>query len=213
ITLSHGYNSTYSVSGFNNRVFDESLLSLSNSILDYPLAQADSTGRFLPVYVINQVLISEQFVPLIGLNLRTTEGISTRVEFRKTRNLALNMSNAQVTETNNNDVTIDFGYTKAGMKLPWKFQGRTITLKNDVTIRVAASVRDSRTVQRKIEDEDLVTNGNTTFQMRPTFTYRLNDKLDLTAYFERNVTTPKLSNTFKRTTSAFGVQLRFSLSQ
>ncbi len=213
VTLSHGYNSTYSVSGFTNRIFDESILSLRNNLLDYPLAQPDSTGRLLPVYVINQVLIAEQFVPLVGINIRTTGNISTRIEFKKSRNLALNMSNAQVTETNNNDISIDFGYTKQGFKLPWKFQGRTITLKHDLTMRMVASVRDSRTVQRKIDDEGVITNGSRTLQMRPTCTYKLSDQLDLTMYFERNVTDPKVLSSFRRATSAFGVQLRFGLAQ
>ncbi|MEQ9405430.1 MAG: cell surface protein SprA [Cyclobacteriaceae bacterium] len=213
ITISHGYNSTYSVSGFNNLIYDENVVGLQNDLLDYPLAQVDTAGRLVPVYLINQVLISEQFVPLIGINVRTTDNISARIEFKKSRNLALNMSNAQVTETNNNDVTVDFGYTKTGFKLPWRFQGRTITLENDLTIRISASVRDSRTVQRKIEDEDIITNGSRTFQMRPTFTYKLSNQLDLSMYFERNVTNPKVLSSFKRATSAFGIQLRFGLAQ
>lgn len=213
ITISHGYNSTYSVSGFNNLIYDNDLIGLQNDLLDYPLAQVDSTGRLVPVYLINQVLISEQFVPLIGINVRTVNNISTRIEFKKSRNLALNMSNAQVTETNNNDVTLDFGYTATGFKLPWRFQGRTISLKNDLTIRVSASIRNSRTVQRKIDDEDVITNGSRTFQMRPTFTYKLSDQLDLSMYFERNVTEPKVLSSFRRSTSAFGIQLRFGLSQ
>lgn len=213
ITVSHGYNSTYSVSGFNNLIYEQDIVGLQNDLLDYPLAELDTAGRLIPVYLINQVMISEQFVPLVGINIRTTNNISARIDFKKSRNLALNMSNAQVTETNNNDFTIDFGYTKTGFKLPWKFQGRTLTLENDLTIRMAASVRDSRTVQRKIEDEDVITNGNRTFQMRPTFTYKLNSQLDLSMYFERNVTDPKVLSSFKRATSAFGVQLRFGLAQ
>lgn len=215
ITLSHGYNSTYSISGFNNRVFDEEILNLQNSLLDYPSAQlaTDGSNRLLPIYVINQAIISEQFVPLIGINLRTTAGFSSRIELKKSRNLTLNMVNAQVTETNNQDITIDFGYTKTEFKLPWKFQGRTITLDNNLAMRVAASVRDSRTIQRKIDDEDIITNGSRTFQMRPTMTYSLNDQLNLSIYFERNVTNPKVLRSFKTATSAFGIQLRFGLAQ
>ena len=213
ITLSHGYNSTYSVSGFNNLIYSEEIVGLQNDLLDYPLAQLDTTGRLVPVYLINQVLISEQFVPLIGINVRTTNNISTRIEFKKSRSLALNMSNAQVTETNNKNFTLDFGYTKTGLKLPWRVQRRTITLKNDLTIRVAASVSDSRTVQRKINDRDNITNGSRTFQMRPAITYKVSNQVDLSMYFERNVTNPKVLSSFRRSTSAFGVQLRLNLAQ
>lgn len=214
-TISHGYNSTYSVSSFTNSLnYGEDFIGLQNDILDYPLAQADdSTGRLVPVYIINQVMISEQFVPLIGFNIRTKNNISTRLEFRKSRNLSLNMSNAQVTETTNNDVTLDIGYSKVGFKLPWRWQGRTLTLENDLTMRVAASVRDSKTVQRKIDDRATITNGNLTWQIRPTITYKINNQLDFTFYMERNVTDPKVLSSYKRATTAFGIQLRFGLAQ
>ncbi len=213
-TISHGYNSTYSVSSFTNSLnYGEDVIGLQNDILDYPLAEDDSTGRLVPVYIINQVMVSEQFVPLIGFNIRTKNNISTRLEFRKSRNLSLNMSNAQVTETTNNDVTLDLSYSKIGFKLPWRWQGRTLSLKNDLTMRVAASVRDSKTVQRRINDSSTVTNGNLTWQVRPTITYKINNQLDFTFYMERNVTDPKVRSSFKRATTAFGVQLRFGLAQ
>ncbi|GAB4239187.1 MAG: cell surface protein SprA [Ekhidna sp.] len=213
-TISHGYNSTYSVSNFTNSLnYGVDDIGLENDILDYPLAEDDETGRLVPVYIINQVMVSEQFVPLIGFNLRTQNNISARLEFRKSRNLALNMSNAQVTETTNNDVTLDFGYSKVGFKLPWRWQGRTITLKNDITFRVAGSIRDSKTVQRKIFDESIITNGNRSYQLRPTVTYKINNQLDFTFYMERNVTNPKVLSSFKRATTAFGIQLRFGLAQ
>ena len=123
------------------------------------------------------------------------------------------MSNAQVTETTNNDVTLDLGYSKVGFKLPWRWQGRTLTLENDLTLRVAASVRDSKTVQRKIDDKSTITNGNLTWQVRPTITYKINNQLDFTFYMERNVTDPKVLSSYKRATTAFGVQLRFGLAQ
>lgn len=212
-TVSHGYNSTYSVSSFTNSLnYGEDVIGLQNDILDYPFAN-DTSGRLVPVYIINQVMISEQFVPLIGFNIRTKSNISTRIEFRKSRNLALNMSNAQVTETTNNDVTLDLGYSKVGFKLPWRWQGRTMTLQNDLTMRVAASVRDSKTVQRKINDKSTITNGNLSWQIRPTITYKINNQLDFTFYMERNVTDPKVLSSYKRATTAFGVQLRFGLAQ
>lgn len=213
-TVSHGYNSAYSVSSFTNSLnYGVDVIGLQNDILDYPLAQDDSTGRLVPVYIINQVMISEQFVPLIGFNIRTKSNISTRLEFRKSRNLALNMSNAQVTETTNNDLTLDFGYSKVGFKLPWRWQGRTLTLKNDLTLRIAGSIRDSKTVQRRINDGSTITNGNLQWQIRPTITYKINNQLDFTFYMERNVTDPKVLSSFKRATTAFGIQLIFGLAQ
>jgi len=214
-TISHGYNSTYDVSNFTNALnYEEDVIGLQNDILNYQQA-ADTldNGQLVPVYIVNQVMISEQFVPLIGFNIRTQNNISTRLEFRKSRSLSLQLSNAQVTETLNNDVTVDFGYSKVGWKLPFRWQGRTVTLKNDITFRIAGSIRDSKTVQRRIFGESEITNGNFSYQFRPTVTYKINDQLDFTFYMERNVNEPRFGNSFKRATTAGGFQLRFSLAQ
>jgi len=214
-TISHGYNSTYDVSNFTNSLnYGDDLIGLQNDILNYQ--QAGDTldnGQLVPVYIINQVMLSEQFVPLIGFNIRTQNNISTRLEFRKSRTLSLQLSNAQVTETLNNDVTVDFGYSKVGWKLPFRWQGRTVTLKNDITFRLAGSIRDSKTIQRRIFGESVITNGNFSYQFRPTVTYKINNQLDFTFYLERNVNEPRFGNSFRRSTTAGGFQLRFSLAQ
>ncbi len=213
-TISHGYRSMYNVNNYSNSLQYSENVSLDNNILDYPraLVTDTTTGKLVPVYIINQVTISEQFAPLIGINVRTKSNITTRLEYKKERNLSLNMSNAQVTETLNNDFTFDFGFTKADFKLPFKIKGRVVGLENDVTFRMAMTLRDATTIQRKLEGENKVTNGNTSFQFRPALTYKLNDQLDLTAYFDRSVNEPKVS-AFKTATTAFGFQLRFSLAQ
>lgn len=214
-TLSHGYRSTYTVGNFTNNLKYSDNLTLDHNALNYPQATVVDTitNTLIPQYIINQVMISEQFVPLFGINFRTKSNISTRLEFKKERNLALNLSNAQITETTNNDVTLDFGLTKNGFKVPFRFQGRTQTLPNDLTVRMSFTVRDSKTIQRKIEGESLVTNGSFSYQVRPTASYNINNQLDFTMYFERTVTEPKLLSSFRRATTAFGFQLRFNLAQ
>ncbi|MFY0601025.1 MAG: cell surface protein SprA [Cyclobacteriaceae bacterium] len=214
-TISHGYRSIYNVNNYTNSLLYSDNITLDNSVLDYPRATktlSDTSNTLVPVYIVNQVTISEQFSPLIGINVRTKNNITTRMEYKKERNLSLNMSNAQITETLNNDFTFDFGFTKSDFKLPFKIKGRTVGLENDVTFRMAMTIRDATTIQRKLEGENKVTNGNTSFQFRPAMTYKLNDQLDLTAYFDRSVNEPKIS-AFKTATTAFGFQLRFSLAQ
>ncbi len=214
-TLSHGYRSAYTVGNFTNNLRYSDNLTLDHNVLNYPQATEVDTisNTLIPAFVINQVIISEQFAPLIGINFKTKSNISTRLEFKKERNLSLNMSNAQITETTNNDVTLDFGYSKIGFKIPWRFSGRTVTLPNNLTFRTSFTIRDSRTIQRKIAGESLITNGSFSYQVRPTATYNINNQLDFTVYFERTVTDPKILSSFRRATTAFGFQLRFNLAQ
>jgi cell surface protein SprA len=195
---------------------DPSLVSIDNPIEDYNrtyFGRQNANGDIVPIYVISQVLISEQFAPLVGINLRTKSRLTARAEYKTKRDLALNISNAQVTELNSKDISCEIGFTKNNMKLPFKSQGRTIVLKNDVTFRMNISIQDNKTIQRKVDDLSTVTNGNINFQLRPNISYVVNQKLTVQGYFERNINEPLVTNSYPRSTTRFGIQVRFSLAQ
>ncbi len=213
INLTHSYRSSFSINNYTNSLRYDEGITLDNNFLDYQYGnQTDTTsGNLIPLYIMNQVSILEQFAPLLGINMRTKSNMNIRIDYKTDRNLSLNLSNAQVTETRNQDVGLDFGWTKANLKLPWRIQGRTVTIENDVMLRLNMTIRDQKSTQRKIEEEDVITNGNRGFQIRPSIGYKLNQSLDITAYFDRSITNPRVGS-FRRATTTFGFQLRFSLS-
>ncbi|MDQ2656163.1 MAG: cell surface protein SprA, partial [Bacteroidota bacterium] len=218
VTISHAYQSSYSVLNYSNTLqsTDQSLVSMKRPIEDYNrnyFGQFNSSGEYVPLYVISQVLISEQFAPLIGINVRTKSRLTARAEYKTKRDLALNISNAQVTELNSKDITCEIGFTKNNMKLPFKSQGRTIVLKNDITFRMNVSISDNQTIQRKVDDLSTITNGNINFQLRPNISYVVNQKLTVQGYFERTINEPLVTNSYPRSTTRFGIQVRFSLAQ
>jgi cell surface protein SprA len=190
---------------------------INNPIEDYNngqfASQTNSKGELIPVYVISQVMISEQFAPLVGVNFRTKSKLNVRFEYKTKRDLALNISNSQITELNSKDWSIDVGYTKANMKLPFKDNGRVITLKNDVTFQLNMSVANNRTIQRKIDEVNTITNGNINFQLRPNVSYLINRKLRVQGYLERTINEPLVTNSFRRSTTRGGIKIIFDLAQ
>lgn len=217
ITISHAYQSSYGVANFSNALefHDPSVLEIDKPINDYNNSYfgAQGSSAALPVYVISQVLISEQFAPLIGINMRTKSRLTANFQYKTKRDLSMNVSNAQVTELNSKDVSLELGFTKNNMKLPFKSDGRLIVLKNDLTFRMNVTVSDTRTIQRKIAELSTITNGNINFQLRPNISYVVNQKLNLQMYFERTINEPQVSNSYRRATTRFGLQVRFSLAQ
>ena len=219
LTLSHAYTSNYSVSNYTNAQEYTDGFNLSNRTTDYPISyEVNDSSFFVPLYVVQQVTITERFAPLIGVNIRTKGQLSGRVSYDRERSLALNMSNAQVTELQSQAITLNVGFTKKGLKLPFRVQGRTISLDNDITFNMAVAFKDTKTVQRQLtknneEGDNTITNGNVNFQARPTVDYRINDRLNLQLYFARTINTPRITNSFRRTTTEFGTQLRFNLAQ
>ena len=217
VTISHGYQSTYSVVSYNNSLDfkDLSQVGINRPIEDYNQRYfgTNNDEGYVPVYVISQVMISEQFSPLIGINVRTKGRFSAKAEYKTKRDLMVTITNAQITEMNSKDVSFEIGYTKNNLKLPFKSQGRTIVLKNDVSFKMNVSVTDNITIQRKVADESKVVNGNLNFQLRPNVSYVVNQKLTLQAYFERNVREPQVTNSYPTATTRFGMQIRYSLAQ
>jgi len=223
VTINHAYTSSYSVVNYTNSMRysqgnpqTDVNVNLSSSITDYNTGdnfagQTSSGNLYIPVYVINQVMISETFAPLIGINARTKSKISLRFEYKTKRDISLSVSNAQVTEQLGKDWSFEMGFTKNNMKLPFKDQGRIITLKNDVTFLFNISLSNTQTIQRRLDDVATVTNGNINFQLRPNIRYQINKQLSLQAYAEHSTNEPLVTSSFPRSNTRVGFKLVFNL--
>ena len=214
ISLKHAYSSTYSINNYSNSLLYQDDMELDDDLTKYPIpSDTNELGEFIAPFIMNQIVIQERYAPLIGISIRTKSRITATIDYKKERNLGLNISNSQITELNSNDLAVTFGFTKAGMKLPFKVQGAVVTLENDLTFKFNFTLRDTKTVQRKIDEVNTVTAGNVNFQLRPQLGYVLSDRLNLNLYFERNINTPRITSSYPRSTTQFGVQVRFSLAQ
>ncbi|MCV9388121.1 T9SS outer membrane translocon Sov/SprA [Reichenbachiella ulvae] len=218
INLTHAYVSSFSISNYTNslRYSDENLLDLTNNLLDYPMASAQDANNgnsLVPVYQISQVDVVERFSPLIGVSVRTKSMFTAKVDYAKERTLRFDLSNTQLTEMKSNNISFDVGLTKDNWKFPFKIKGRTVTVENQIQVRMTFTVRDTKTVQRKMDDVNTITDGNLNYQVRPTISYVASQRLNLTMYFEKNINEPRISSSYNRSSSQFGVQVRFSLAE
>jgi cell surface protein SprA len=218
VSLTHKYSSLYSIGAYNNSsLYDNSFIGLDHSELDQPLASKFSSSLntssgsaiFNPIYVIAGVSIKEAFSPLLGVNMKTKKNVTIKLEYRKTRDINLSLSNFQVTELGNNEVVIGFGFTKANYKIPFT---KDFVLKNDLTFRFDTRISDTKTTQRTLEGLNSVTSGNLLISIKPNISYVVNQRLNLQFYFDHTINSPKVSNSFYRTNTLFGIQVRFTLS-
>ncbi len=215
INITHSYQSTYQISSFTSSLeYGEGFISANSDLgnLEQLPTDTNGSGQFIPVFVVNEVSIQERFSPLLGINVRTRNRMNFKVEYKTDRSMTLSMANAQITEVNNKDIVIGFGWTTNKFVLPFKWAHRKIQLKRDLTFKVDLSFRDTRTVQRTIEGPSVVTAGNINFRLNPNITYSVSEKLNLQMFFERSFNEPRISSSFRRSSTAFGVRLKFSLA-
>jgi cell surface protein SprA len=237
-TLNHAYSSIYNLGSYTTSSLYSSEPGLGPSA-PTPFI-SNSAGQYVPYYVVGQVSIIESMAPLLGVNFQTVNSVTGRVQYNTARAVALNITNAQVTELHTTELIIGLGYAATGFKLPFRVGGEQRVLKNNLTARLDLSIRDNSTIQRSILGSvdpvpatlgsatpvvtgspavagvvgtatSQITTGSLQMQLRPTIDYLLNARLNLQFYFSQTITQPRVSNAFRNATTEGGLQLRYSL--
>ena len=214
VNLTHGYSSTYSVGSFRSPqdYANSGLIGLRTSEDQLPTAVNDQ-GQFVSLFITDRVTVTERFSPLIGVDLRTPSRFTARIAYNKERAVSLLITNRQVSEISNQDVTVSLGYTKNNLKIPFLIRGEQKILKNDVQFRCDVRFLDSKTIQRRFKGVNTPVAGNFQFQLKPTIQYTVNQRVNVTVYFERSINRPTVSTSFPRSDTRVGFRLQYNLSQ
>ncbi|MCS6917264.1 MAG: cell surface protein SprA [Chitinophagales bacterium] len=212
VNISHGYTSTLAMSSFN-----QSLLFRGDAGDDLilPSYLDPNSLNFVPFYNIPSVVISEQFSPLIGIDMTWKNSLSTKVEYKKSRNLAFSFLDFQLAESRNEEISLGIGYKFRNVPLPWKVDGKRKFLKNDVNFQFNTSVTDNVTYSQRLDEPvaSQPTAGVQTITISPSADYTVNNRLNVRVFFDKRITNPRISASYPIRYTAGGVTLRFSLGQ
>ena len=208
LTISHGYRSNMNIAGYTTNLQAAAPGNAPNR---------DVGGNFISTKQFTTVILTEQFSPLIGFdatwNMKSkgeTNGLITKVELKKDRNISLSLANNQVTEVLGSELVIGSGYKFAKVPFPFKIGGKEKT--SDLNLRVDVSIRGNRTITRKIvENQNQITSGQRTMSIKAAADYKLSEHLNLRFYFDKVVTNPFVSTTFPTANTNSGLALRFTL--
>ena len=155
--------------------------------------------------------ILEQFAPLLGVDMTLQNEIMVKLEIKKDRNIALSLTNNQITEIKGSEFVLGSGYTWRKLQLPFKIGGKNIE-PSDLRLRLDVSVRDNKTITRKIiENQNQATAGQRMVSIKFSGDYSLSKQLMVRLYFDRIVNTPFVSTSFPTANTNAGFALRFQL--
>lgn len=211
-SLSHGYRSTMTISNYTTN-----LLGTKDALGN--LNAEDISGNFINPRQISNVSISEQFSPLIGADITWNiggkkggrpNGLITKIEIKKDRNLALSLTNNQVTEIRGKELVIGSGYKFSQVKLPFKIGSKPLV--SDLNCRVDLSIRNNITITRKVvENQNQATAGQQIISIKSTADYAINSKLTIRAYFDKVINRPVVSTSFPTSNTNAGIAIRFQI--
>ncbi len=212
-TVSHTYRSTFTIGGYTTSSRYD--FGGENTPDGYSYVRYELQDNFQPKYEINSVSISEQFSPLIGLDLTWINSLITKFEMKKSRTLALSFSNNQLNEYKNNEYIIGSGYRIKDVSIQLKQiggGGKVKNYKSDINLRVDLSIRKTLTLIRKLEDGTTTpTAGQTMITIKTSADYTLSDRFTLKLFFDKTITKQIVSNAFDQANTKVGISIRFQL--
>ena len=136
--------------------------------------------------------------------------LNLKLEFKRSRNLTMNISNAQITEVKVQEYILGGGYRFKKVKIRFN---KTKEFESDLNLRLDFSIRDNLTIIRKvIEDAYQITSGQNIFTLKFNADYNLSKSFNIRFFFDWITNQPRVSNRFKTRNINFGLSVRFSLS-
>lgn len=214
VNITHAYVCKYSISSFASYSTWVPAEGNSNKMLGF--VRDVTTDAPIPssAYDISNITISEQFSPLIGVNIAMKNSMTAKVEYRKQRNLALNITSVQMTEGSTNELVIGFGYTIKDFDIILGLKEKQTKVKNDLKLNVDISYKDVKTLLRKVEEGiTQASSGNKVFGIKVAVDYVLSQKVNLQFFYDHQGTTPIISTSYPIKSDNAGINIKLMLTR
>lgn len=209
ININHTYRSTYAIGSYVSNINYKQEGGSPTAF--------DKAGNFISQDHIEVVSISEQFSPLIGIDVTMVNSMLFKVEYKKARNLALSFVNNQLTEISSSEFVFGLGYRIKDVKMSLSSMGggsKKQQLKSDLTLKMDFGLKDNKQVLRRIDqDINQISTGYRQISIKTTADYMINQKMNIRFFFDKTITNPFVSSQFYTSQTNGGITLRFILSQ
>nr|WP_299487889.1 cell surface protein SprA [uncultured Allomuricauda sp.] len=198
-SVSHGYRAAYSINSFQTN------LERQNSTTD------PETGDFLPENIINNVILTDEFNPLMRMDFEMKNSFSFLAEVRTSRTLSLSFDNNLLTEINGKDYTLGLGYRFKDVKFVANIGGEKTRFKGDLNLKADLSLRDNLTIIRNLDiDNNQITSGQKLMSIKFTADYALSKNLNALFFYDHSFSQFAVSTAFPQTTINTGFTFRYN---
>ena len=208
INITHNYRSTYTISNWASNVYYNE---------NNPIQTFENTSNIIPKYDISQIILNEQFMPLLGIDMGFQNSLTANFQYKKSRALTMSFSNNQLTEVNGREFVIGAGYRIKGLSFNISSltgsKGKK-TIKNDLVLKLDIGFKYDKTVLRRIDERNSqVSAGQNKINIYLTGDYQFSTRLSAQAFFKRDMNNPFISTTYPTSSTFAGIMIRFNLAQ
>ncbi len=216
ISLTHAYTCKYAIGSYSSY---STWMSIDGDLSNKQIGFVRDVTTDMPIpssaYDISSVTLTENFSPLVGLNMTMKNSLSAKFEYRKQRNISLNVNSVQITEGHTDEFVVGAGYTIKDLSFITKNRnGGQKKVSNDLKLNVDVSYKDIKTLLRKVE-EDLTqaSSGNKVFGIKISADYVLSQKINLQFFYDHQGTTPLISSSYPIKSDNVGINIKLMLTR
>ncbi|MCM4173563.1 cell surface protein SprA [Arenibacter sp. TNZ] len=204
-SLGHGYRSAYSINSFQTNLTRTQLINEGMEPIN------PETQDFLPVNIMNNVVLTDQFNPLVRVDFEMQNSLSVLAEIRTDRTLSLSFDNNLMTEINGKEYTVGLGYRFKDVKFVTNIGGEKQRLKGDLNLKADVTLRDNITIIRNLDiDNNQITSGQNLVSVKFVADYALSKSLNALFFYDHSFSKFAISTAFPQTSINTGFTLRYN---
>ena len=204
-SVSHGYRAAYSINSFQTNLEKQQLINEGSSVV------TGDNADLLPDLILNNVVLTDQFNPLLRLDFEMQNALSILAEIRSDRMLSLSFDNNLMTEQNGKEYTVGVGYRIKDVKFVTNIGGNKTRLKGDLNLKADVTLRDNITIIRNLDIENnQITSGQNLLSIKFTADYALSKNLNALFFYDHSFSQFAVSTAFPQTTINTGFTLRYN---
>ncbi|OQY03251.1 MAG: cell surface protein SprA [Bacteroidetes bacterium 4572_117] len=209
INLSHAYQSSYNVNAYTT---NPTYSWTDKDNYGHSWARNEINELFIPEHEISNVTLTESFNPLISADMTWVNNLNTKVELRRGRTMTLSFANNQLIDLVKSEIIIGAGFRFEQLPIIIKTKNRQQKFQSDLNLRADFSYIRMLTIIRKLEENvDQITAGQDVTSIKFSADYELNERFNLTLFYNQDINAPKISTSFRTSNIKFGLSVRFTL--
>ena len=200
-SVNHGYQAGYTINRFQTNLnFDPERR-----------REMDPRGNYLQEMLISNINLTEQFSPLVRVDMEMINSIKILAEIQKDRALSLSFANNLLTEMKGHEFILGLGYRVSDLRMTTNIGGNRRVLSSDLNFKADISYRHNETIIRYLDrDLNQVTAGQDIWSLSFTADYALTKNLTALLYYDHSFSEYATSTAFPQTNIRSGITLRYN---
>jgi cell surface protein SprA len=196
-SIQHGYRASYNINAFRSNL---------------NTTPTDANGNFYANKLISNVNLSEQFNPLIKVDMTLKNSFKILAEIKKDRTLNMSFDNNLLTEVSGNEYIIGLGYRIKDVVINSALADTpTGIIKSDINLKADFSLRKNTTIVRYLDyDNNQLGGGQDMWSVKFTADYSFSKNMTAIVFYDHQFSQAVISTSFPITNIRAGFTLRYN---